>query len=114
MSKIVLTLFGDFGRSLTWPLSAGPFSGPLILGDSDLYRSFHAITLNMTKKSVPVHRVSFWRGVLRETLLRRLCKLKFQGQRKRQLLRSLLSDPLPEGHPVDRDSFFLVNLFLTN
>ena len=31
---------------------------------------------------------------------------KFLGnKRKRQLLRSLFADPLPEGHLVDRDSF---------
>ena len=41
--------------------------------------------------------------------------LKFLGKRrKRQLLRSLFSDPLPEGHPVDRDNFLcLVIVFLT-
>ena len=60
-----------------------------------------------TEKIVPVHRVSFWRGVLRDYLLRRCWMLKFLGRkRKRQLLRSLSSDPLPEGHPVDRDNFF--------
>ena len=33
--------------------------------------------------------------------------LKFLGNRRKgQLLKSLLSDPLPEGHRVDRDSFF--------
>ena len=33
--------------------------------------------------------------------------LEFLGNmKKRQLLRSLFPDPLPEGHPVDRDSFF--------
>ena len=61
-----------------------------------------------TEKTVPVDRVSFWKGVLRDYLLRRRCMLKFLGKkRKRQLLRSLLSDPLPEGHPVNRDRFFL-------
>ena len=60
-----------------------------------------------TEKTVPVLRVSFWKGVLRDYLLRRRWVLKFLGnKRKRQLLRSLFSDPLPEGHPVDRDSFF--------
>ena len=60
-----------------------------------------------TEKTVPVHRVSFWRGVLRDDLLRRCWVRKFLGKkRKRQLLRSLFSDPLPEGHPVDRDNFF--------
>ena len=64
-----------------------------------------------TEKIVPVPRVSFWRGVLRDYLLRRRWVLKFLGKRrKRQLLRSLFSDPLPEGHPVDRDHF----LRLTN
>ena len=29
VSKIFLTLFDDFWRFLTWPLSAGPFCGPL-------------------------------------------------------------------------------------
>ena len=61
-----------------------------------------------TDKTVPVHRVSFWKGVPRDYLLRRRWVLKFLGnERKRQLLRSLFSDPLPEGHPVDRDSFCL-------
>ena len=56
-----------------------------------------------TKKILLVHTVSFWRGVLRDYLLRRHWMLKFQGnERKRQLLRSLLSD-----HPVDKDSFFV-------
>ena len=59
---------------------------------------------------VPVHRVSFWKGVRRDYLLRRRRVLKFLGKkRKRQLLRSLLSDPLPEGHPVDRDHFSVVD-----
>ena len=59
---------------------------------------------------VPVHRVSFWKGVLRDYLLRRRRVLKFLGKkRKRQLLRSLLSDPLPEGHPVDRDRFSVLS-----
>ena len=36
---------------------------------------------------------------------RRRWVLKLPGKRrKRQLLRSLFSDPLPEGHPVDRDN----------
>ena len=30
VSKIFLTLFDDFWRFLTWPLSAGPFCGPLM------------------------------------------------------------------------------------
>ena len=30
VSKIFLTLFDDFWRFSTWPLSAGPFCGPLI------------------------------------------------------------------------------------
>ena len=52
-------------------------------------------------------RVSFWRGVRRDYLLRRCWVLKFLGnKRERQLLRSLFSDPLLEGHSVDRDSFF--------
>ena len=35
VSKIFLTLFGDFWRFLTWPLSAGPFCGLLrFLGDT--------------------------------------------------------------------------------
>ena len=62
-----------------------------------------------TEKTVPDHGVSFWRGVLRDYLLRRRWVLQFLGnERKRQLLRSLFSDPFPEGHPVDRDSFFSV------
>ena len=62
---------------------------------------------------VPVHRVSFWKGVLRDCLLRRRWVLKFLGKkRKRQLLRSLLSDPLPEGHPVDRDRFSVLLIIL--
>ena len=37
--------------------------------------------------------------------------LKFLGKRKkRQLLRSLFSDPLPEGHPGDRDNFICLNI----
>ena len=32
VSKIFLTLFDDFWRFLTWPLSAGPFCGPLKIG----------------------------------------------------------------------------------
>ena len=60
-----------------------------------------------TEKTVPVRRVSFWKGVLRDYLLRRRWVPKFLGKkRKRQLLRSLFSDSLPEGHPVDRDNFF--------
>ena len=36
--------------------------------------------------------------------------LKFIGKkRKRQLLRSLSSDPLSEGHPVYRDTFLCLN-----
>ena len=59
------------------------------------------------EKVVPVHRVSFWRGVLGDYLLRMRWVLKVLGKkRKRQLLRSLFPDPLPEGHPVDRDNFF--------
>ena len=35
---------------------------------------------------------------------------KFLGnRRKRQLLRSLSSDPVSEGHPVDRDNFSVLN-----
>ena len=64
-----------------------------------------------TKKIVPVHRVSFWRGVLRGYLLRRRRMLKFLGKkRKRQLLRSLSSDPLSEGHPVYRDNFLCLKI----
>ena len=60
---------------------------------------------NRTEKNVPVHRVSFWSGVLRDSFGRHWV-LRFLGNKsKRQLLRSLFSDPLPEGHPVDRDSF---------
>ena len=33
-----------------------------------------------TEKSVPVHRVSFWKGVLRDYLLRRRWVLKFLGK----------------------------------
>ena len=63
-----------------------------------------------TEKAVPVRRVSFWKGVLRDYLLRRRRVLRFLGNMtKRQLLRSLLSDPLQEGHPVDRDNFFCLN-----
>ena len=44
-------------------------------------------------------------GVLRDYLLRRFRMLKLLGKkRKRQLLRCLSSDPLSEGHPVDRDN----------
>ena len=64
-----------------------------------------------TEKIVPVHRVSFWKGVLRDYLLRRRWVLKFLGKkRKKQLLRNLFSDPLPEGHPVD-GQFFLSYVF---
>ena len=52
-----------------------------------------------TEKTVPVHRVSFWIGVVRDYLLRRRWVLIFLGKkRKRQLLGSLFSDPPPEGH----------------
>ena len=55
--------------------------------------------------------MSFWKGVLRDYLLRRRWVPKFPGnKRKRQLLRSLFSDPLPEGHPVDRDSFLCLTI----
>ena len=33
VSRMILTLFDDFWRFLTWPLSAGPFCSPLIFGD---------------------------------------------------------------------------------
>ena len=37
--------------------------------------------------------------------------LKFIGRKwKRRLLRRLFSDPLPEGHPVDRDKFDIVSV----
>ena len=50
-------------------------------------------------------------GVLRDYLLRRRRMLKFLGKkRKRQLLRSLSSDPLSEGHPVYRDNFLCLNV----
>ena len=63
--------------------------------------------LMRTKKAVPGRRVCFWRGVLRDNLLRRRWMLKFLvNRRKRQLLRSLSSDPLPEGHHVNRNNFF--------
>ena len=59
-----------------------------------------------TKKIVPVHRVSFWKGVLRDYLLRRCWMLKFLGKkRERQLLRRLSSEPFSEGHLVYRDNF---------
>ena len=64
-----------------------------------------------TEEIVPVLCPSGGGGVLRDCLLRRRWMLKFLGtKRKRQLLRSLSSDPLPEGHPVDRDSFFCLAL----
>ena len=37
-----------------------------------------------TEKIVPVHRVSFWRGVLRDYLLRRHWMLEFLGEKKRK------------------------------
>ena len=59
------------------------------------------------KKIVPVHRVSFWKGVLRDYLLRTRWMLKFLGNKsKRLLLRSIFSNPLPEGQPM-AGQFFL-------
>ena len=73
-------------------------------------RIFDDLLTARTKKIVPVNRVSFWRGVLRDYLLRRRRMLKFLGKkRKRQLLRSLSSDPLSEGHPVYRDTVLCLN-----
>ena len=41
--------------------------------------------------------------------------LDFLGKKwKRQLLRSLFPDPLPEGHPVDRDSLFCLTVVRWN
>ena len=36
----------------------------------------------MDEETVPVHRVSFWRGVLRDYLLRRRWMLTFLGQKE--------------------------------
>ena len=46
------------------------------------------------EKTATVHRVSLWKGVLRDYLLRRRWVQPFLGnKRKRRLLRSLYSDP---------------------
>ena len=63
-------------------------------------------------ENCPCPRCVLLQGILRDYLLRRRWALKFPGNtRKRQLIRSLFSDPLPEGHPVGRDSFFCLSGF---
>ena len=67
------------------------------------------------EKIAPVQRVSFWRGVLRDYLLRRhwrlSAKMRILGnKRKRQLLRSLSPDPPSRRTPCGQGQFFCLSI----